>query len=308
MLSKYLKGHFMSIQDIVCFIKAAECHSIPKAAAELDRTYQGVHKSISNLESELGAPLFQKSGRMVLLTDFGKYVLDTIAKPLLEYWNALPNSLNLYQRREDYILRFGIFEQNYNINRQLKSCCSSFIQQYPNVKTEFISIEYSDAPKLLAGAEIDLAFCTNQYKNDLMQPILYFQREIAVFLSDLHPLSQKSGLSISDISDYSIQINDFKSAVNQDMFTAGILHEQQCVAFDKSNPLAFKLLQEGLLLRIMLKEHASAYPYLRPISFDPPLYSQLYLVYYKDIDLKPSLMLFLEFLKETGSYSKEFFY
>lgn len=57
------------------FIAVAEKGTISAAAASCFITPQGLSRSISALESELGCPLFEKSYKGMALTEFGRVLL-----------------------------------------------------------------------------------------------------------------------------------------------------------------------------------------------------------------------------------------
>ena len=59
----------MDLKQIELFLKAAEKKSFTRAAEELFVTQQLVSKRISELEKELGVLLFERTTKMVRLTE-----------------------------------------------------------------------------------------------------------------------------------------------------------------------------------------------------------------------------------------------
>lgn len=62
----------MNISQLQYFCKLAELQHYTKAAEQLYITQPTLSNSIARLEEELGVPLFEKSGRNVRLTKYGK--------------------------------------------------------------------------------------------------------------------------------------------------------------------------------------------------------------------------------------------
>ena len=64
----------MQINDFRLFLEVAELGSLTKAAAHRQTVQSHISRQISDLEAECGAALFRRTGRGVVLTEFGQYV------------------------------------------------------------------------------------------------------------------------------------------------------------------------------------------------------------------------------------------
>ena len=62
----------MEIRNLNTFLLAASLQNITKAAAELGYSQSAVSVQIRQLEQELGQRLFDRIGKNVYLTDFGR--------------------------------------------------------------------------------------------------------------------------------------------------------------------------------------------------------------------------------------------
>lgn len=79
----------MELQKLRYFKTVAKLEHITKAAQEISIAQPALTQAIKSLERELGVPLFEKRGRNIVLTEYGKYLqlrLDTILPQL----DALP--------------------------------------------------------------------------------------------------------------------------------------------------------------------------------------------------------------------------
>lgn len=71
----------MNLSQLNYFKKLAEVLHYTRAAQELFITQPTLSGAISSLEKELGAPLFERSGRSVLLTPTARCSTSTCASP-----------------------------------------------------------------------------------------------------------------------------------------------------------------------------------------------------------------------------------
>ena len=66
----------MTLNQIVYFQTVARCQHFRLAASELNISQPSLSRSISNLEDELGIVLFERKGRTVTLTKYGRIFLE----------------------------------------------------------------------------------------------------------------------------------------------------------------------------------------------------------------------------------------
>jgi LysR family nitrogen assimilation transcriptional regulator len=74
----------MDLARLKLFIQVAEVGSLSKAAVLLDSVQSAISRQIAALERECGRRLFDRTGRGVTLTDFGKRVFPQIKALVLE--------------------------------------------------------------------------------------------------------------------------------------------------------------------------------------------------------------------------------
>lgn len=63
----------MSLQQLQYFVTVAEEEHVTRAAERLRISQPPLSRQIQALEDELGQPLFERRGRGIALTDFGRY-------------------------------------------------------------------------------------------------------------------------------------------------------------------------------------------------------------------------------------------
>ena len=76
----------MEIRQLEYFVAVAEEANFTRAAARVHISQSGVSAQIRQLEQDLGAPLFDRSGRTASLTTAGAAALDTRCGPCSRPW------------------------------------------------------------------------------------------------------------------------------------------------------------------------------------------------------------------------------
>jgi DNA-binding transcriptional LysR family regulator len=81
----------MSLQQLHYFVAVAEEQHVTRAAERLRISQPPLSRQIQALEDELGQPLFERRGRGIVLTEFGRYfatkataILDHVARVLAD--------------------------------------------------------------------------------------------------------------------------------------------------------------------------------------------------------------------------------
>ena len=78
----------MTLQQLIYFQKIATLQHYNKAAKELHVAQPSLSKSMALLEDELQIPLFEKQGRNIILTKYGKVFLEHVQVILEEITQA----------------------------------------------------------------------------------------------------------------------------------------------------------------------------------------------------------------------------
>lgn len=82
----------MELQQLRYFLEVAKNQHVTRTAQQLHIAQPALSQSIHRLENELGVPLFQQSGRGIVLTKYGKYLQNRLNSILTEL-DALPEQL-----------------------------------------------------------------------------------------------------------------------------------------------------------------------------------------------------------------------
>lgn len=186
----------MNINELKYFIKVAEAKSLSKAANELFISYQGLSKSLKNLETELGCPLFEKNRFSAKLTEYGEELYRS-AKLIVGEWENLQLSLGQIQRRKNKLFHIGI-AMGVDIpfpdfHRRL----DQFLTNHGDV----IMIDAWDSycEEKLESGELDIAVTFGPVDEQRFDSTRLLQGSLAAIVDDHHPLAERDTLSIADL-------------------------------------------------------------------------------------------------------------
>ncbi len=84
----------------------AQYGAITEAARALGLTQPALSRRIQQLESELGAPLFERSRKGVVLTEMGR-LAERESRVLIERYAHLKEQITAHQRLQAGVVRLG---------------------------------------------------------------------------------------------------------------------------------------------------------------------------------------------------------
>ena len=97
----------MDFMQIKYFLEVAESQHVTNSAKKLHIAQPALTKSIKQLEAELGVPLFEKKGRNIHLTEFGKSLKERLDKILPEI-DEIPKEMEKLKGQESKTIKLNI--------------------------------------------------------------------------------------------------------------------------------------------------------------------------------------------------------
>ncbi len=146
----------MNWQHLTYFKTTAEVQNFTRAAEQLYVTPSALSKAVHNLENELGFPLFEKQGRNVRLTRYGKTFYEYVVKANTDLEDGLARVQQELGLRTGKIFLSAIYTM---CAEYLPPRIKDFKKLYPDVT---VSFEYAITSKILEKVlrgDSDLGFC-----------------------------------------------------------------------------------------------------------------------------------------------------
>jgi len=194
----------MELRHLRYFVVTAEAQHFTRAAELLGMAQPPLSQQIRQLEQEVGTPLFDRTGRGVVLNDAGHAFL-VCAQDILQRAQAAVQTAQRAARGEVGELTLG-FTESASFNSVVTELIRQYRQQYPDVE---MTLSQGDSESLVAQLRegtIDAAFVRPPFALDggLAFPQLAFtqlaEEPLVVALPLGHALARRKRLAPKDLT------------------------------------------------------------------------------------------------------------
>lgn len=191
----------MNLNHLHYFRVLAKVEHYTKAATQLSITQPSLSHAISALEKELGTFLFEKQGRNVRLTKYGKFFLTYVDKALGELERG-EKKLREYTSISKGVVDLGFI---YTLGAHfIPNMIGSFLEKESNKNISF-SFGQGTTKKIIQGLKdekFDLAFCSFVANESNIDFTAILQEELVVIVPYSHPLASNDSVDLKDTEDY----------------------------------------------------------------------------------------------------------
>ena len=182
------------------FVTTAETGSMSQAARQLYVSQQALSKSITALETTLGAALFVREKSGVVLTDFGQFFLKR-ARLSLETFDFAAGSLRDFSSGINRTISLGMPPRCLTDFGGTLSPARLYALQkaYPHVQFEFVEADERELAQRLEDG--DLQFVIGEQRDDeAYRGVLLGDFPLVVIVSRDNPLSRRAQLAPQDLA------------------------------------------------------------------------------------------------------------
>lgn len=200
--ARRIGGIAMNLPQLYYFKKLAEVQHYSRAAKELYISQPTLSGAISSLEKELEVPLFEREGRSISLTSYGKVFYEYVRASLRELDDGIAA---IHNRRNDAggTVNLGtIFTIQDDYLPSLLSAFCGGLGHSVLIKTYQGFSNY--LTQQLHEGSLDVAFCgKREHEPDIAYyPITY--RNLMLCVRKDHPLAQRDRVSFADLASYEL--------------------------------------------------------------------------------------------------------
>ena len=188
----------MEMAQIRYVLAAAKHLNFTRAAADCNVTQPALTKGIKTLEEDLGAVLFHREGRRVMLSDFGRSMLPHLRHIVEEADTARVIAQN-FRLLEKVPIRLGVMSTIGHL--RLSRFLARFDGSHKGLELAVSEGSVADLTDRLGNGQIDLAIMTRTdalAESFRTQP-LYAERYVVVFCPD-HRLARLNAVTLRDLS------------------------------------------------------------------------------------------------------------
>ncbi len=297
------EGSSMNLLHLEYFREVAMIEHVQRTGEKLHVSPSAISAGIRSLEQELGVQLFDRVGRNMRLSEYGRQFLPYVEEAFAALDHGV-EALHAAQGRHSKNVRFSVQDGalwNYLL--------IPFSAKYPDINIHQISREPDRQGKLMDQANLDFILTDLNLDNSNLEHCELFQSDLVVGVPKGHPLAQQGEVSIFDLQ------NDlFLFRPKTDAFQQYVDQILDAIGFQPSKirvmeyMLRFRMFQEGpgviiTTQRIMERETAlfshAAYLKIREFA-DFPLVKKLY--WKKSPPLSPSAEIFRDYFREETQH------
>jgi DNA-binding transcriptional LysR family regulator len=180
--------YFCMVADELHFTKAAEALNISGPT---------LSQQVSRLENVLGAKLFERNSRRVVLTDAGRELLPLARRIRDDHEEVLAWARSLREKASGGLLRIGMVAAGGG--PLTTTILATAVQQLPSLRIEMRRLGFFDATRELTEGRVDVVFAPAPIAKDdriTAEPLWSEPRVLVV--PNGHPLAKRESIGIME--------------------------------------------------------------------------------------------------------------
>ena len=294
----------MEIRNLTTFLKVTELKSFSKAAEALDYSQSAVTVQIQQLERELGVQLFDRIGKNVTITQYGKdfvsYARDVVSAVSRASAFATANT------ELTGTVRVGTLDSL--MTASFSDIIPAFHERFPHVIANVHGDSVSRLKELLIKNELDLIYTLDGQMHDPQFVKVFEAEEDIVIVTNVeNPLTRQKDLKLADLIGHPFVLmnrnNAYRDQFDLELARHDLATEPFCEL--ESDVLALRLIWENpeylsvlpryTVQKSIHKEHLS----ILPVA-DCQMRQWRQLLYHKNKVLTPQIQGMLDTILETA--------
>ncbi|QLK61472.1 LysR family transcriptional regulator [Enterobacteriaceae bacterium Kacie_13] len=201
----------MQSTEIRYFLAVANSGSLSAASKQLFVAVSAISRQIQRLEERIGAPLFERHARGMVLNDAGQILENHVRKSMMEMEHAIAEIQGLNAVRRTVIrmactdgLAFDLLPQLFSRFRLI----NPGVMFYLNVGT---AVEVSE---MIHSGEVELALQFSLVAERGVDVMASFPAPVRMVMRQDHPLAE-GDLQLTDLHPYPLAMNEQGSTIRQ---------------------------------------------------------------------------------------------
>ncbi len=210
----------INFQHLNYFLIAAKYQNFSQAADELFINYSTLSKAIAGLESQLNVRLFEKDGRNLKLTKYGKILYGYVYSAMSDIRDGIDEIGQMTDPEHGIVKISSVFTVS---AKYLPEKISKFQQAYPELKLEISQTYTEQIIDHILDGNIDIGFCGEfdyaAHSDDITREFIY-NDEIVLIVPSAHRLANRRIVSFDDIKEESFIGYNSSAGMNYSIRTA----------------------------------------------------------------------------------------
>jgi len=230
----------MNLKQLQYFTVLAETEHYHKAAEQLYVTEPSLNRAIRDLEKEMGVHLFEKRGRNIFLTKYGKMFYPYVTKSLEELTKGV-QVMKAYTRPDKGRINLGfVYTMGYTIVPEM-------ITQFHNTEgNEEIEFDFTQGTtreliRSLKEEKTDIIFCSSVVDEPEIMFYPIVEERLVLVVPKGHPLGKRASVSLKEIEPYpfiDFQQSSGMHAMVVELLTRADAHPRIVCRIEEDNAMA----------------------------------------------------------------------
>ncbi|MEQ1438187.1 LysR family transcriptional regulator [Fontimonas sp. SYSU GA230001] len=188
----------MDTQLLNAFVEVADHASFTRAADSLHLSQPAISKRVTTLEQQIGAPLFDRIGRQITLTDAGRALLPYARKTLQDIEDA---RRALSQLTTQVSGRLSIGTSHHIGLHRLPPVLREFTERYPDVDLDLHFMDSEIACEAVLSGRLELGIVTLPLAPiPNLDTCAVWHDPLAVVAAPTHPLARLRRPQLGDLA------------------------------------------------------------------------------------------------------------
>lgn len=195
----------MELRHLRLINTLAQAGTLTAAGKLLNLSQSALSHQLREIEEELGAPLFQRLGKRMVLTQIGRRMLDG-ADAILGELRRAKDDVKMMVAGAVGMLR--VATACYTCYHWLPCLLKGFKKAYPGIDVRIHADATSHPSEALLKGELDLAIVTKKIAHANLHYEPLFEDEELVLIRKEHPWASKEYVSPQDFADSTLIVYD----------------------------------------------------------------------------------------------------
>jgi DNA-binding transcriptional LysR family regulator len=181
---------------LTCFRAVANLGGVTRAAVQLGVPQPAVSRTLAGLESDLGLPLFEREGRGVRLTAYGRAFLPYAEAALGSLEDGF-RELNDLRAGTRGTIALGFLRTL--APQMVPKTVRSYRETHPHIDFTFHQARSVQLERQLIAGELHLCMTTLPQRDDLAWQPMYEQK-LSIIVPTAHPLAGRASVAFADLA------------------------------------------------------------------------------------------------------------
>lgn len=181
----------IDIHSLNYFKKAAELQHITQAAETLHVAQPAISRTISQLERDLGYPLFDRKGKSITLNSYGRIVLKYTNR-IFQNLEDMSRELADTQTGTNQTVTLSL----YAASKLFPELVMAFKKEHPSIRLKVIQQNLENP----SGSECDLTLFSSYLPVEDSNAQTLFVEDIYLALPETNPLSRREALDLNEVA------------------------------------------------------------------------------------------------------------